>query len=304
MPSSTKPIPDDEPEVAPHPSEAFRRPSDVELAHLRILGDTWNREAPDTLPLPVEPSLSTVDLKGPRGAGRIETVQLFRAVGSGEVQATLSAGIPESHWGQASSRLRHLLIGPPLASAAIVHERMRKLVALPVLSSDLLSSVAYGPEAMLTVLVLAGAAGLRWSLLLGAGLTVLMLLVGVSYRQTIRAYPSGAGSYLVAGDNLGELAGICAGVGLLTDYVLTVSVSVAAGIAAITSAVPFLRPDALVIPLGAISVLLVGNLRGVRQAGNLFAWPTYMFFAGMCALIAAGLAQFAGRDFMLPARRT
>lgn len=174
---------------------------------------------------------------------------------------------------------------------------MRKLVALPVLSSDLLSSVAYGPEAMLTVLVLAGSAALGLSLPLGALLVLLMVAVGISYRQTIPAYPHGAGSYIVAGDNLGAGAGLAAAAGLMIDYVLTVSVSVAAGIHAVTSALSGLT--GLTVPLGVlmIAVLLAGNLRGIRTAGNIFVLPTYAFVVALLAVLGAGFFQAAGRGF-------
>ena len=114
-------------------------------------------------------------------------------------------------------RVRRLLFGPPLKSSAIVKERMRKLVALPVLSADALSSVAYGPEAMLAILVLARGAGLGWSLPVSAAIACLMLAVGFSYRQTIRAYPHGGGSYIVATKNLGQVAGLVAAAGLATS---------------------------------------------------------------------------------------
>ncbi|MEV8454105.1 APC family permease [Streptomyces sp. NPDC052095] len=174
---------------------------------------------------------------------------------------------------------------------------MRKLVALPVLSADALSSVAYGPEAMLTVLVLAGAAGLAYSLPVAGVIVFLMLAVGVSYRQTIRAYPHGGGSYIVAGDNLGPVAGLVAAAGLMTDYVLTVAVSIASGVAAITSALPGLTP--WTVPLGVlvIVVLLAGNLRGIRQAGALFAAPTYAFVVAVFALVVAGLVDSARDGF-------
>ena len=110
---------------------------------------------------------------------------------------------------------------------------MRKLVALPVLSADALSSVAYGPEAMLTVLVLAGSAGLGWSLPISGAIVFLMLAVGTSYRQTIRAYPQGGGSYIVATANFGRVPGLVAAAGLITDYVLTVAVSISSGLAAV-----------------------------------------------------------------------
>ncbi|MFE9660720.1 amino acid permease [Streptomyces sp. NPDC005955] len=174
---------------------------------------------------------------------------------------------------------------------------MRKLVALPVLSADALSSVAYGPEAMLAVLVLAGTAGMAYSLPIAATIALLMLVVGVSYRQTIRAYPHGGGSYIVAGDNLGRLPGLMAAGGLLIDYVLTVAVSIASGIAAITSAVPSLAPATVPLGLVMIALLLVGNLRGIRQAGVLFAAPTYAFILAMFALIISNLADSAEDGF-------
>ncbi|MEV0777085.1 APC family permease [Streptomyces sp. NPDC050428] len=174
---------------------------------------------------------------------------------------------------------------------------MRKLVALPVLSADALSSVAYGPEALLAVLVLAGTAGLGYSTPVAATIVFLMLAIGVSYRQTIRAYPRGGGSYIVASDNLGRVPGLTAAAGLMTDYILTVAVSVSAGVAAITSALPSLASSVVPLGVAAIAVLLACNLRGIRQAGAIFAAPTYAFVIAMLALIAAGLADAADRGF-------
>ncbi|MEW2217968.1 APC family permease [Streptomyces sp. NPDC006990] len=186
-------------------------------------------------------------------------------------------------------RARRWLLGAPLRSSAFVTERMRKALALPVLAADALSSVAYGPEALLAVLVLAGAAGGGYLLPMASVIVVLMIVVGLSYRQTIRAYPHGGGSYIVAGDNLGPNAGLVAAAGLLTDYVLTVAVSVASGVAAITAALPPLHPWSAVLGVLVVMVLLAGNMRGVRQAGALFAAPTYAFLAAMAVLIAAGV---------------
>ncbi|MFE4534488.1 APC family permease [Streptomyces scopuliridis] len=174
---------------------------------------------------------------------------------------------------------------------------MRKLIALPVLSADALSSVAYGPEALLAVLVLAGTAGLAYSVPVALAIVFLMLAVGLSYRQTIRAYPQGGGSYIVATDNLGRVAGLVAAAGLMTDYVLTVAVSVSSGIAAVTSAIPQLAGDTVLIGVLVIAVLLAGNLRGVRQAGALFAAPTYAFIIAIAALVAVGVYDAAGRNF-------
>src|SRR5258708_19017466 len=174
---------------------------------------------------------------------------------------------------------------------------MRKLVALPVLSADALSSVAYGPEAMLVILVLGGSAALRWSFPIAGAIALLMLAVGVSYRQTIRAYPHGGGSYIVATDNLGRVPGLVAAAGLLIDYVMTVAVSVASGAAAIASAIPSLAPAAVPARICLIALLLAGNLRGVRQAGALFCAPTYAFIIAVVALFAVGLTSAAARGF-------
>jgi amino acid transporter len=248
--------------------------------------------------LPVDPALGRYrGAPAPTRFGRFAPVEMFRAEAPDEVVATEPATVPESLFGRALAKVRRIVLGPPLTSAAVVQERMRKLVALPVLSSDLLSSVAYGPEAMITILVLAGSAALGLSLPIAAALVVMMIAVGVSYRQTVRAYPTGAGSYIVASDNLGSRLGLAAAAGLMLDYVLTVSVSVASGVAAITSAVPALAPLSVVLGLVVIAVLLGGNLRGVRAAGNLFAAPTYAFILALALLLAFGLTQAAGRGF-------
>lgn len=199
--------------------------------------------------------------------------------------------------GRLGSQLRHVLLGAPLRSTALVQERMRKLAALPVLSADALSSIAYGPEAMLTILVLAGGVGLNYTFPIAAAIAFLMFAVGVSYRQTIRAYPHGGGSYIVANENLGHLPGLAAAAGLMADYILTVAISIASGVAAITSAIPPLAPATVLIGICVIAVLLAGNLRGVRQAGILFAAPTYLFLLTMCVLIIVGIAGAAGRGF-------
>jgi amino acid transporter len=193
--------------------------------------------------------------------------------------------------------VRRVVLGPPLRSAAVVQERMRKLVALPVLASDLLSSVAYGPQAMLSVVLLAGSAALSRSLPIAGALVVLMVVAGLSYRQTIPAYPQGAGSYIVAGDNLGRAAGLAAAAGLLTDYVLTVSVSVTSGVDAVTSAVQGMRSQAVLLGLLVIGMFLAANLRGIRQAASLSAAPTYAFVLAVALLVGLGVAQLRGRGF-------
>ena len=150
---------------------------------------------------------------------------------------------------------------------------------------------------MLAVLVLAGLPGLSYSLPVGGAIVLLMLAVGVSYRQTIRAYPQGGGSYIVATEELGRIPGLTAAAGLLIDYIMTVAVSIASGVAAITSAFPSLQPATVWIGVAVILVLLAGNLRGVRQAGTAFAVPTYAFIVAIGSLVIAGLVHSAARGF-------
>jgi amino acid transporter len=177
---------------------------------------------------------------------------------------------------------------------------MRNLLALPVLGSDPFASVAYGPEAMLAILVLAGTPGLDVALPLAVVLVVLMLAVGASYRQTLAACPRGAGSYVVAGDDLGERAGVTAAVALLVDYILNVAVSIATPDRGDHVGRPVARAVHGRARAGMIALLLVGNLRGVREAGRLFAAPTYVFLVAMGLLICIGLAHAAGRGFAAP----
>jgi len=214
-----------------------------------------------------------------------------------ELEATIDDEGPALDLQTVGHHIRRALLGPPLKSTAIAQERMRKLIALPVLSADALSSVAYGPEAMLAVLVLAGGSGLGWSLPVSAAIAFLMLAVGLSYRQTIRAYPHGGGSYIVASANLGRVPGLVAAAGLITDYVLTVAVSISSGLAAVTSAIPSLHSAVVPIGVALIAFLLAANLRGVRQAGALFAAPTYAFIVAIALLVAVGLIDAGGRGF-------
>ena len=192
---------------------------------------------------------------------------------------------------------RRLFVGPPLLTTALLEERLNKVRALAVLSSDALSSVAYGTEAMLSVLVLAGAGALWTSLPLGGLILLLLLAVGMSYRQTIKAYPRGGGSYIVARDNLGEVPGLTAAAGLMCDYVLTIAVSVSAGAAAVTSAFPQLNHAQVALAVGCIGAVAWGNLRGLRQASSLFSLPAYLFVAGILALIGVGLFHAGNRGW-------
>ena len=287
----------------PRPDALLPALDEGQLAALREVGQEWDGVTADPQvwrqALPVDPTLGEYP-----DASEFRPTRFTRFVPvagrDGQlppIETTSAAEVSPDMVTRIGQRLRRLVEGPPLNVSAIAAERMRKLVALPVLSADALSSVAYGPEAMLAVLVLAGLSGLSYSLPIGAAIVFLMLAVGVSYRQTIRAYPQGGGSYIVATQNLGRVPGLAAAAGLLIDYILTVAVSVASGVAAITSAVPSLQSAATWIGVGVIAVLLAGNLRGVRQAGALFAAPTYAFIAAIAVLVIAGLVHAAGHGF-------
>ena len=186
-------------------------------------------------------------------------------------------------------RFKRLLFGRPLPSDRLDHERLNKKTALAVLSSDAISSVAYATEQTLLVLAVLGTAALSYVVPISAVIVGLLVLVALSYRQTVFAYPNGGGSYTVAKDNLGTMPGLIAAAALLTDYILTVSVSISSGVAAITSAYPPLFPHAVVIGIAAIFILMLVNLRGVRESGIAFSVPTYIFIVLMLALIATGL---------------
>ena len=187
--------------------------------------------------------------------------------------------------------VKRWLLGRPLATAQASHERLSNPVALAIFSSDPLSSVAYATEEILLVLILAGTAALHYSIGISIVIVGLVVIVAASYRQTIYAYPSGGGAYVVAKTNLGEMPGLVAAAALLIDYVLTVAVSVAAGIAAITSAVPALHDYRVALGLLAVGILTWGNLRGVRESGKIFALPTYLFVGGLGLMILVGLGR-------------
>jgi len=186
------------------------------------------------------------------------------------------------------SPLKRMILGHPLATAAEKHERLGKISGLAVFASDALSSVAYGTEEIMLVLVTAGAAAIAYSFPIMVGIVALVGIVAASYWQTIHAYPSGGGSYIVAKDNLGTLPGLVAGAALLIDYVLTVAVSTAAGVAAVTSAFPVLFSWRVPICVVTVIAVTIANLRGVRESGNLFTVPTYWFIASLGTLLLAG----------------
>jgi amino acid transporter len=189
--------------------------------------------------------------------------------------------------------LKRLLFGRPLASERLEHERLNKKTALAVLSSDAVSSVAYATDQILFVLGGAiGMAALNYVLPISAVIVGLLVLVGLSYRQTVFAYPNGGGSYTVARENLGVMPGLVAAAALLTDYILTVAVSIAGGVAAITSAYPELKPHTVLLCALSIIVLATVNLRGVRESGVAFSVPTYAFIVMMLTLLGTGAWRY------------
>jgi amino acid transporter len=183
------------------------------------------------------------------------------------------------------------ILGCPLASDAEKRERVTSIGGVPTFGLDALSSAAYGPEAALTILMPLGAAGLAYALPIMGAIIVVLALVYLSYRQTIAAYPEGAGSYTVAHENLGPTAGLLAGAALMTDYILDVAVGISAGVGAIISAAPALQPHTLSMCLAILVFLTIVNLRGVREPGILFMSPTVLFVCFLFGVIAWGVYQ-------------
>jgi amino acid transporter len=190
--------------------------------------------------------------------------------------------------------LKRVLVGRPIPTSLDRHERLSRTTGLAVFASDALSSVAYATEAILLVLVAAGPGALGASLPIGLAIAALIAVVVTSFRQSILAYPQGGGAYVVTRENLGRYPSLVAGAALLIDYVLTVAVSVAAGIDAVTSAVPGWRPYRVWLCAGGVVAIALANLRGVRESGRLFAVPTYCFVGAYLALIGGGLIQLRG----------
>jgi amino acid transporter len=187
---------------------------------------------------------------------------------------------------------RTLLIGRPLPTAAAAHQTIGKIVGLAVFSSDALSSSAYSTQEMLIVLALAGQAAFQYSMPITLAIVVLLAILTISYQQTIHAYPNGGGAYIVARDNLGELPAQTAGAALLTDYILTVSVSISSGVAQIVSAYPEMYPYRVWIAVAMVSLIMLINLRGVRESGITFAIPTYFFLIMMVMTICVGMFRY------------
>src|SRR5712692_441761 len=188
--------------------------------------------------------------------------------------------------------LKRLLVGSPIRTERLTYERLTKKTALAVFSSDALSSTAYATEQILLVLAAAYMVGQTQAFSrvvpITIGIATLLVIVAISYRQTVHAYPSGGGSYIVAKDNLGTLPGLTAAASLMIDYVLTVSVSVAAGVLALVTLFPSLQPDVVTIDVVLVALITMINLRGVRESGTIFTLPTYLFIVTALLLIIIG----------------
>ena len=197
----------------------------------------------------------------------------------------------ENRDGAEAPLAKRILIGDPLTSQQVDDQLLPKRMALPIFASDALSSVAYAPQELVMILLIGGLTFLSFTPLVAAAVVVLLVVVVLSYRQLIKAYPSGGGDYEVASKNLGEIPGVIVAAALLVDYVLTVAVSVASGVDNIISALPGLDPFRVELAVGFVILIIIVNLRGVREASLVFAIPTYVFIASVGFMIVTGLIR-------------
>jgi len=259
----------------------------------------------------LNPELISIETqRGTRPGGsyaRVRVPRHFTKLGPGYFVARPEAEIPQSRAERSYRGLKRLFIGRPLRTAEESHQRLNKIRALAVFGSDPISSCAYATEASLFILVLAGSSALNVALWTALAVSLLLSMVAFSYRQTVYAYPHGGGSYNVASQNLGKTFGLVAAAALLIDYVLTVSVSIVAGTQAlisalyasgygpqltgITASLPTYFNPTVVISLLFIGIMVLGNLRGIREAGTIFSIPTYMFVIGVSIMIILGLIK-------------
>jgi amino acid transporter len=214
----------------------------------------------------------------------------FRYTGPGQLVAKEAANRPLTPAGRAWARLQRVVFGRPLANEEEIGERLPKKKALAIFSSDAISSSAYATEEILKVLIGAAAAGaLAYSVGVSIAIAVLLTVVSLSYRQVCRAYPSGGGAYVVARQNLSPLLGLVAAAALLIDYVMTVAVSTASAIEQIQSILPAVYDIRIEVAFASIALITVGNLRGLRESGNIFAIPTYLFVGLAILMVGVGL---------------
>jgi amino acid transporter len=212
----------------------------------------------------------------------------FRYTGQGTLTAKEAASAPTTQVGRTLAGARGLLFGRPLASEEELGERLSKTKALAIFSSDAISSSAYATEEILRVLILGGAAALVFGVQISIAIAILLVAVAISYRQICIAYPNGGGSYTVSRRNIGRTVSLVAASALLIDYVMTVAVSTSSAVEQITSAFPGLYDERVFIGVGAIGLIMIANLRGIREAGNIFAAPTYLFVGSALLMIAVG----------------
>jgi amino acid transporter len=226
----------------------------------------------------------------------------FRYAGPGVMVAKAAASAPRTALGRRIARIRSFVFGKPLTNAQDIEERLPKKLALPIFSSDAISSSAYATDEILKVLVLASVIALSWSIWVAAAIALMLTIVAFSYRQVCRAYPAGGGAYVVARENLGARFGLIAAAALMVDYVMTVAVSSASALANLGTAFPAI--DASKVLLGALVIVAVtaANLRGIRESGNIFAVPTYMFVALALLVVGWGIVNVVtGSAHQLPA---
>ena len=238
-------------------------------------------------------------LKGRKPADRRVRVErphtpYFRYTGPGQLTAKRAASVVLTPGEQFTNRLRALVFGRPLSTEEEIGERLSKKKALAIFSSDAISSSAYATEEILRVLVLAGASALLLSVEVAIAIAVLLAVVSLSYRQVCRAYPNGGGAYVVARTNLAPIFGLIAAAALLIDYVMTVAVSTAAAIAQIQSVIPAAYDVRIQIAFVSIALITIANLRGLRESGNIFAVPTYLFIGLALAIVAIGAIRILG----------
>ena len=265
-----------------------------------------NDDPPDGAPAgPPRPEHRLERLERARGRlpgdARVKVVRSreFRRKG-GVVVATEEALEPEGVVARGLDRVRSIMFGRRLSTEQEHEERLTKVTGLAIFASDNISSSAYATEETMRALALAGAGALALTMPLTVAIVIILAIVVTSYLQVIKAYPQGGGSYVVASENLGTLPGLVAAAALLVDYILTVSVSVAGGVLAITSAVPSLDPYKVTIGVSFIVLLTIGNLRGIREAGVMFAGPTYLYVASVVGVLLYGLYRFATGDLPAP----
>lgn len=208
------------------------------------------------------------------------------------IESNLNTTIIEQANQQPKRSWRQWLIGNPLQTADMPHQTISKTVGLAVFASDALSSTAYATQEIMMILALAGSGALSYTFPIAAAIATLMVIVTVSYEQTIHAYPGGGGAYIVARDNLGELPAQTAGAALLTDYILTVAVSISSGVAQIVSAFPVLYGYRVIIAVSLVLLVMLINLRGVKESGKVFAIPTYIFIGLMFTTVGTGLFRY------------